>query len=340
MPDVANVVEFTSNYFGHRADNIERVRAGGNNKSWIATIQGKQYFVKQYFTSPSDPRDRLRNEYQFLNYAHQIVPNSVASPITICDSERIAIYEYLVGCPIDAEQITIEHVLDAATFFASINSQERFTKAQHLGFASEACFSIEQHIQVVDSRLSMISESIDTDSNVHAKSIVHEIRALWRIERESLIHMLKTQNLDLVNLLPKSDWCVSPSDFGFHNALQTNDGIKFVDFEYAGWDDPAKMAGDFFSQLSVPVDPRFFAQFADVAFAPFNNSQAIRMRAQLLMILYRFKWCCIALNVFIPSSLQRRIFADPHVDPEKLKAIQLQKARNIIDELERYRVLH
>src|SRR5439155_21002106 len=39
---------------------------------------------------------------------------------------------------------------------------------------------------------------------------------------------------------------LSPSDFGFHNALRQADGrIIFLDFEYFGWDDPAKMIADF-----------------------------------------------------------------------------------------------
>ena len=38
---------------------------------------------------------------------------------------------------------------------------------------------------------------------------------------------------------------LSPSDFGFHNTLLTNEGLKFIDFEYFGWDDPVKLTCDF-----------------------------------------------------------------------------------------------
>ena len=55
---------------------------------------------------------------------------------------------------------------------------------------------------------------------------------------------------------------MSPSDFGFHNALATPGGrLVFIDFEYAGWDDPAKLANDFFCQPAVPVDARFYDDF-------------------------------------------------------------------------------
>ena len=38
---------------------------------------------------------------------------------------------------------------------------------------------------------------------------------------------------------------LSPSDFGLHNALRGQDGqLRFVDFEYFGWDDPVKLVSD------------------------------------------------------------------------------------------------
>jgi hypothetical protein len=39
---------------------------------------------------------------------------------------------------------------------------------------------------------------------------------------------------------------LSPSDFGFHNAIRKTDGtLCFIDFEYFGWDDPVKLTADF-----------------------------------------------------------------------------------------------
>ena len=46
---------------------------------------------------------------------------------------------------------------------------------------------------------------------------------------------------------------LSPSDFGFHNALKRSDGrIVFLDFEYFGWDDPAKMTAEELARV-LPV---------------------------------------------------------------------------------------
>lgn len=340
MPDVRQIERYVSQQFGAAVDNIERLRIGGNNKSWIATIGGDRYFVKQYFTSPEDPRDRLKNEFQFLGYAYSTASTWVAKPIAFSEVDRLAVYECLVGNSISADEVTIEHVSESARFFAAINDRDNIAKAQHLGLASEACFSISQHVDVVDTRLVKVEDSINATTDIGAKRVIKQISKEWQAERASIQQKLAKFGNQLNDSLPENDRCLSPSDFGFHNALITLEGIKFVDFEYAGWDDPAKMVGDFFSQLAVPVDPRYFDTFTELAFASFEEPERIISRARLLMVLYRFKWCCIALNVFIPSNLQRRMFANPDIDPEHLKNIQLQKATTIINELEKYRVLH
>ena len=56
--------------------------------------------------------------------------------------------------------------------------------------------------------------------------------------------------------LPVEQRTLSPSDFGFHNALRRPDGrVVFLDLEYFGWDDPAKMISDF---LLHPALERFY----------------------------------------------------------------------------------
>ena len=46
--------------------------------------------------------------------------------------------------------------------------------------------------------------------------------------------------------LPAEERGLSPSDFGFHNALlRGGQEWVFLDFEYFGWDDPAKTVSDF-----------------------------------------------------------------------------------------------
>jgi hypothetical protein len=139
---------------------------------------------------------------------------------------------------------------------------------------------------------------------------------------------------DPAEFLETAQRCVSPSDFGFHNALAQPDGTpRFLDFEYAGWDDPAKMTGDFFAQLAVPVPTNFFDRFVHETTAAFPRPEELFQRARLLRPVYQIKWCCIALNVFLPVNLARRKFANPSLDENALKRAQLTKAANLFQSI-------
>jgi len=157
----------------------------------------------------------------------------------------------------------------------------------------------------------------------------------WQELSARILACASRLKLNVDEPLAREHRCISPSDFGFHNALaEPNGNIRFLDFEYAGWDDPAKVAGDFFAQLAVPVPSEFFDRFATEIGHNFSSSEKISDRAALLRPAYQIKWCCIALNVFLPVHLARRRFADPGIDEIALKQNQLAKARQLLNSID------
>ena len=136
--------------------------------------------------------------------------------------------------------------------------------------------------------------------------------------------------------MPTGDRCISPSDFGFHNAIrESNQIIRFIDFEYAGWDDPAKLVGDFFSQVAVPVPDKYFTDFVESIAHNFHDFQSFKVRAKLLLPIYQIKWCCIVLNIFLPTHLNRRLFSNPLIDIQQLQNEQLLIAQSLLSLLEK-----
>jgi hypothetical protein len=130
--------------------------------------------------------------------------------------------------------------------------------------------------------------------------------------------------------LPFADRCLSASDFGFHNALRTEDGqLKFIDFEYAGWDDPGKMVADFFCQPACPAPIDCFEEFAALVAERTREPEQQLHRFRLLLPVYRLKWCCILLNDFHPAGGRRRRFAADGQEDER-KSQQLHKARTAL----------
>jgi hypothetical protein len=135
--------------------------------------------------------------------------------------------------------------------------------------------------------------------------------------------------------LAREQRTLSPSDFGFHNALRlAGGGLIFLDFEHFGWDDPAKMAADF---LLHPHEDMAFGErlkeyFLVQLLARFDDSGGwLGERIRLVLPLFALKWCVILLNEFVPAHLERRRFAGPDErNREELLMDQVQKARTML----------
>jgi hypothetical protein len=184
-----------------------------------------------------------------------------------------------------------------------------------------------EHLDMVDARLARFAD-VDAASAVdrEALAFLKGLTETWSRIRRRILSVSSNPG----EALPARWRCISPSDFGFHNTLIRPDGeLCFLDFEYAGWDDPAKAFADFFAHPGCPVPRLHVDAFARVAAVPFEDSAALVVRARLLDPLFRVKWCCIILNEFLREAAERRRFANPGVDSEKSKRLQLEKAQRL-----------
>jgi hypothetical protein len=106
--------------------------------------------------------------------------------------------------------------------------------------------------------------------------------------------------------------------------------LVFHDFEYAGWDDPAKMVADFFCQVQVPVPFTFRDAVCSQVVTALDLPTWHYERMQLLMPVLRVKWCCIALNDFVCEDSRRRRYANGGQATLARKHAQLATARDIL----------
>jgi hypothetical protein len=308
-------------------------KGGGNNRVFIIHANGKRLIAKWYFTHPSDIRDRLRAEYVFLEYAHDLGLSCVPKPLACLPDERMALYEYIDGGKYQPGGVTRHHIGEAVDFFLSLNGPERFRMKGFLPDASEACFSITSQISIIRNRIARLLDITPaTPVDEAAMQFVERLRRTFESKAADIVRMAEHLNIDVDADLADELRCISPSDFGFHNALLRPSGkVCFLDFEYAGWDDPAKMACDFFCQPAVPVGKNHFNDFLKQVMEFSNDPSSLIARAQLLLPVFGTKWCCIMLNEFLPESAQRRRFADPDIDPDDRKNVQLRKAKRFFE---------
>lgn len=308
---------------------FDAIPGGGNNRVFSVFGTDGRYLAKAYYKDASDSRDRLNAEFSFLSYAWDAGIRCIPRPISSNTELNMGLYEYVDGRKLQPHELNLQHAMQAARFIHDLNSGARDSGASSLATASEGGFSTQQHLSLIDARMrNLIEFPVVSEVDRQARLFVSELEGYW----SRLKQKVSDEDVDVDAELRQLDRCISPSDFGFHNALIKESGeICFIDFEYAGWDDPAKMAGDFFSQPAIPVPLDFFDAFLNEALSFSPNKIALIERARRLLPVFQVKWCCIMLNEFLPEAAKRRRFANPTQDPEQNKRLQLQKAQKFFN---------
>ena len=287
---------------------LTEVQGGFNNRAFRVDMGETRYLFKEYFRDGQDSRDRLGAEYRFCKFASTLGVGGVAKPYACDTDEGIGLYEFIEGVDCRPEDVTLQRVLEAANFYKRLNEHRDCPVAKELGKASEACFSIEEHLGCVSQRVARLA-AIPTDNLLDKRAV--------RFAQESLaIRVREVQEVYGRTGLPgpvgTDEYSLSPSDFGFHNMLVDHGGsLRFVDFEYAGWDDPAKMVADFFCQPRIPVPVGWMDAFVEETIGGQPWADSVMQRIQLLYPLYRVKWCCIIMNEFLPKVTGGGLFNHP-----------------------------
>lgn len=312
---------------------LEALSGGRNNRSFRIRSGDGDSMLKWYFSHPDDVRDRLGAEFEFGRCLWRHGLRQVAQPLAADRIAGLGLYQFLPGKTPARRDVTQQHHRLAVAFLQQINSCRSTADARQLPSASEACFSLAEHIACVDRRLQCLLAvpAEDASSRDMLKVLSNELQPAFAQWRTDVLRWAATEGLDPKTQLGEDQRCLSPSDFGFHNTLLQEDGsLRFVDFEYAGWDDPAKLVGDFFCQIDVPANGSEFDTFLERVASLFAAPEPIVQRARQLFPLYQLKWCCIVLNDFLPTGGARRIFSQPGELADR-RMQQLTLARQLLE---------
>lgn len=312
---------------------LERLAGGKNNRvSRVDTAAGR-FLLKQYFVEPRDGRDRLGAEWSFLEYLVARGIRGAPRPVARLVEAHAALYSFVDGRKPASDEIDGVMIDAAADFIIAVNSAPRALETLKPG--SEACFRLADHLATVERRILRL-ERLDAQAPLFeaAASLVEaRLRPAWRRIARDIEDEAAARAVPLHARLLDSEIIASPSDFGFHNCLI--DGRRelfFIDFEYAGQDDPAKLVCDFFCCPEIVAPGGFFGRFVDRLGGALPLGPDFAWRARLLLDLYRIKWICIMLNDFLPVDAGRRRFALGEARAGRC-ALQLDKAERAFDRL-------
>jgi hypothetical protein len=307
----------------------------GNNRVFAFRVGDARLLLKAYFHHPDDTRDRLGAEFAYSHFAWNHGVRRLPQPLASDAMGRLGLFEFIKGRQLKPGEVGADDVAQAQALVDEVNRHK--AAAGTMPVASEACFTFAGHVATVTRRLERLKD-IQPGPPVHEqarKFVETELIPAWQaVERQARDGAARL-GIDPDGALTAADRCLSPSDFGFHNAIVPDQGpIRFIDFEYAGWDDPAKLVCDFFNQIAVPVPRIYYSGYADVVATHLSRPDLHRRRFDLLMPVYTIKWATIALNSFLPVGASRRRFAHREESGEHRLELQLDKARRCLDRLD------
>lgn len=301
----------------------EHIRAGRNSEVSRLSNKDGEWLLKNYYHHSGNQHDRLGTEFSFLVFLEDAGVPRVAQPLGMDRTSHRALYSFLPGKRPNA--ITPAHISQAANFIREINRFPESPGAMALPMAADACLSWQDHIDLTEERVRrLMTVRAESELEVAAHAFVTEqLLLLWSPLKTKLEHEIDQSQMMVP--LPIEARIISPSDFGFHNTLESDGCLSFVDFEYAGWDDPAKLICDFICQPELPITERQGRQFMDELLRKWPHADTVRHRVDKLLPAHRLKWCCILLNEFRAEDRNRRLHAG--VKSEGLLANQLSKAK-------------
>jgi hypothetical protein len=319
---VANLKRVAQRLLGVSDLSLETIDGGRNSRVYRLTTPSGVYALKTYFRHASDSRARMDTEFQALRFLWDNGESAVPEPIAAATDDDCAIYEWIDGDRISDP--TGEQVRAATSFLSRLRRLKNRPGADRLRPASEACFSGAALVDCLRRRLAPLLERTDHE---HLSAFLRDEFCPKLEEICERSRMMLADEYDR-ELAPEHR-TLSPSDFGFHNALLRREGgVVFLDLEYFGWDDPVKLIADFLLHPGMRVCGDGKCQFAAAMLREFPEALD---RFDALFPLFGLKWCLILLNEFLPEHLLRRKFAGmSERDREARQIEQLVKAQNML----------
>jgi len=280
---------------------VAAFHGGSNNRIFRLGRAGKTLLcAKVYRRDEHGTSPRFANEQLFYSFVHDAVAGYIPEALHWDQKEHVAIFEWIDG--VSDNSIKQGDIEFAGQF---IRSLQRVRRGPHLGPASDACWSETAHLASVERRIQRL-ESLATRGVLTREAVgvtMDRVLPSWNRLKQDLSPAATTEFSDLV---------LSPSDFGFHNALRVRDGKWcFLDFEYAGIDDPAKLLCDAVARPGQTLPEDALQKLCLYA----GFSAEVESRALQFLNLHRLKWACILLWRLTPEGGERGAFAGCADDP-------------------------
>ena len=271
---------------GAKVRAIEPATSGANSRIFRVATSDGLFALKSYPSRQNDKRNRADVEWRALQFLTARGVTSVPRPFARDAEGQFLLMEWIEGPLLTSHEPA--HIGQAAAFIAQIFALSSESEAAQFPLASEACLSTARIVQQTEERLPLLNS--DGPLGAFLATTFHP--ALQRAKRHAQSEQAE-EELDarLRRLIP--------ADFGFHNVVREPSGrLRYIDFEYFGWDDPVKVTADFLLHPAMTLSEEETRSFARAMGAALPQDIEFGARLKRHLPLFALRWVLILFNPF------------------------------------------
>lgn len=259
----------------------------------------RTFVLKWYGKDPASALRRLKTERAFYTLAWERGLRQIPEPIA-WDEERLAgLFVHVPGRAVRPADINLSLIVQTVAFLVAINRARPQAAGRGLPPAAGASFSLERHLAGI-SRLVGSLARIKWSGKEPERArefITEELEPAWQMINELALRRCQDARISPTEILPLEARCLSPFDMGLQHALIQPDGtLMFMDFDSAGWDDPARLIANFFSHGCPPVPLDWWPAFANNLARALGAGDAALARSRILLPTCCLQQMCLNLQ--------------------------------------------
>lgn len=273
----------------------KKFKEGRNNKVFLLKKEKQKLIAKKYKKGFTTKYSRFLTEKTFLNFLNKKKIKIIPKIISVDKENEIIFFNFIKGYSI--KRPNKKQLKECLKFLVKINYSTNYKKFK-FQLASDACLSIKDHINTCESRIRKLTSKHKKKKNLEHRKIFEflENKIIPEFEKLKYETNIKFSKSQILKKIKKEDLILSPSDFGFHNIISKNRKLYFIDFEYAGWDDPNKLLCDFFLNPDYFISDKNKKYFLSNFIRFFKKKISNLSKFNLILKFHFLKWVCVIIN--------------------------------------------
>jgi Ser/Thr protein kinase RdoA (MazF antagonist) len=299
---------------GRRVVGWSELGTGTNNRLVrLDLADGPPLLVKFY---ARDRWDRLGTEFPALDFLARRGVAGVPRPYLRSDALLYGVYSFEPGQRKAPAELTVPDARAAAALAAELHAFGPDEADPALAPANAACFSLADYVDLIGARRRAFEAlAADPAGCEEVRVLAREVDFGPTIARLVARATAGLTPAELAPALPRPSWRLTSYDFGPHNLLVRADGLTLVDFEGAGWDDPARMVMGFVSHVgSDGLTPAAAAAFLGAYAEARALSPDEVARYERVGRLYDVEWATVYAAALTPEMLEAKRFGTVDFD--------------------------